>query len=312
LRPDTPPNSGGSLQSPGPESFDSPATSTDQQGAAGAPGEGLALKSGERPLPEYELRRKLRKGGFGEVWQAQGPGGFDVALKFIRLGNHAGQVEIRSLELIKSIRHAHLLVQFGAWQRDNHLIIALELGDQTLLDRLREAVSKGLPGIPPGELLEYMREAAKGLDYLNEQHKVQHRDVKPANFLLVGGCVKVADYGLAKVLEHTVTVASGSMTPAYAAPEFFENKVSRWSDQYALAESYCQLRGNRLPFGGDYASIMLGHLTRPPDLSMLPEAERPAVARALAKKPEDRWPTCRAFVEALAAGIAGRAPAGEP
>jgi formylglycine-generating enzyme required for sulfatase activity len=148
-----------------------------------------------------------------------------------------------------------------------------------------------------------MREAAKGLDFLNEQHHVQHRDVKPANFLLVGGCVKVADYGLAKLLEHTVSTGTGSMTPAYAAPEFFHNQVSRWSDQYSLAATYCQLRGNRLPFEGSIAAIMAGHLTRPPDLSMLPEAERPAVARALAKKPEERWPSCRAFVEALGAGM---------
>ena len=47
------------------------------------------------------------------------------------------------------------------------------------------------------------------------------------------------------------------------------------------------------------AAIVAGHLFRPPDLSMLPEAERPAVARALAKTPGDRWPDCRSFVAAV-------------
>ena len=46
----------------------------------------------------------------------------------------------------------------------------------------------------------------------------------------------------------------------------------------------------------------MGHLYETPDLTMLPDAERPAVARALAKDPHDRWPSCREFVEALATG----------
>jgi serine/threonine protein kinase len=125
------------------------------------------LRPGERPLPEYELIQLLGRGGFGDVWKARGPGGFDLALKFIRLGDDAGQVELRSLELMKNIRHAHLLAQFGAWQREDLLIIAMELADRTLLHRLQEARRQRLPGIPLAELLEYMRESAKGIDYLN-------------------------------------------------------------------------------------------------------------------------------------------------
>jgi serine/threonine-protein kinase len=255
----------------------------------------MVLAPGSRPLPEYDLVRRLGQGGFGEVWQAKGPGGFDVALKFIRLDAPAGPVELRALELVKGIRHAHLLSMFGAWQQDGFLILAMELADGTLRDRLQKAQAEGLPGIPPGELLEYMGEAAKGLDYLNERHHpaestepvgIQHKDVKPENLLLVGGTVKVADFGLARFLEHTVTSASGGMTPAYAAPEFFGGQVTRWSDQYSLGVTYCGLRGGRLPFTGDLAKVMAGHLGGPPDLSMLPEGERPAVARALSKQPQ--------------------------
>jgi hypothetical protein len=89
------------------------------------------------------------------------------------------------------------------------------------------------------------------------------------------------------------------MTMAYAAPEFFQGQTSNHSDQYSLAVTYCQLRGGRLPFAGTPAQIVAGHLQQPPDLSMLPEAEQPAVARALAKNPAERWPNCRAFVQAL-------------
>src|SRR5262249_7736596 len=74
---------------------------------------------------------------------------------------------------------------------------------------------------------------------------------------------------------------------------------------YALAVSYCQLRSGRLPFEGDSSQILTGHLMLPPELGMLPHAEQPVVARALAKEPQRRWPSCRALVDALTAAQAG-------
>jgi serine/threonine protein kinase len=273
------------------------------------PADGVVSAAGQRPLPEYELVGLLGRGGFGEVWKAHGPGGFPVALKFVRLGERACESELRALELMKGIRHGNLLPMFGAWQRGGMLIVAMELADRSLYDRLREAQTQGLEGIPAEELGEYLRDAARGLDYLNERHHpsgsggvagIQHKDVKPANLLLVGGTVKVADFGLAKLMEHTVSQASSSMTPAYTAPEFLKGQATRWSDQYCLAVTYCHLRGGRLPFdGGNVHQILCGHMMNEPDLTMLPERERPAVARALAKKPEERWGSCREFAEAV-------------
>jgi serine/threonine protein kinase len=285
--------------------------------------------AGGEPVPGYQLVKRLGQGGFGEVWQANGPGGFPVAMKFIRLGAPSGEFELRALELMKKLRHPNLLGQFGAWRRDETLIIAMELAEGTLLSRHAAAVAEGLPGIPAGELLEYVADAARGIDYLNEPrpeegqpHGVQHRDIKPANLLLVGGCVKVADFGLAKVLENSLASNTGSMTLAYAAPECINGSTSARSDQYSLAVTYCHLRGNRLPFRGTAQQLMFGHLMNPPDLDMLPPAEQPVVARALAKKPEQRWPSCRAFAQALAqaaranpgpvAAPRGRRPEPEP
>jgi formylglycine-generating enzyme required for sulfatase activity len=256
------------------------------------------------PPPGFTLLEKLGSGGFGEVWKAQGPGGFAVALKFIRLGDKAGTVELRALEVMKDIRHPHLLVMFGAWQQEDLLIIAMELADGTLTDRLATAQRQGLLGVPLQELLEYMRDAARGIDHLNAIH-IQHRDIKPQNLLLVGGGVKVGDFGLAKLLQHTLTGHSGAYTPAYVAPEFLSGHTSSHSDQYALAVSYCQLRGGRLPFEGPITQVLTGHALHPPDLTMLPAAERPAAARALAKEPKERWGSCREFVQALASATAG-------
>lgn len=266
------------------------------------------LRPGAVPIEGYTLIERLGRGGFGEVWKATGPGGFHVALKFVALDGNVGTVELRALEVIKHIRHPNLLGSFGSWQVGDRLIIAMELADRTLLDRFRDAAGQGFPGIPAPEIFEHFIDAAKALDFLNEPRHpsggsgpqgIQHRDVKPQNLLLVGGSVKVADFGLARVLENSQTGHTGSMTPSYAPPEFFDRKTSSQSDQYSLAVTYCQLRGGRLPFEGNPAAVMSGHLMREPDLSMIPEPERPAVARALAKSPRDRWPSCRAFIKAV-------------
>jgi hypothetical protein len=267
------------------------------------------LQPGYEPVPGYRLIEGLGRGGFGEVWKATAPGGFPVALKFVLLGGRGGPAESRALDLIRHIRHPNLLSTSFACERDGVLIIGMELADGTLGDRLADAIRTGKKGMPRDELLAFMAEGAKGLDFLNspthcvdgrEGVSVQHRDIKPQNILIVGGGVKVADFGLARLLEQTVVSHSGSLTPLYAAPEFFNGQTTRTSDQYSLAITYCQLRAGRLPFEGNMAQVTAGHLYRPPELRMLPEAERPIVAKALAKDPEQRWANCHTFVEALA------------
>jgi formylglycine-generating enzyme required for sulfatase activity len=265
----------------------------------------LRLEPGEHPLPEYLLVRRLGEGSAGQVWLATGPGGYKVALKFVKIGASTGAAELKALKAVKEIRHAHLLAVFGIWQKAGHLIIAMELADRSLVDRLKEAVAQGQPGIPRDELMEYMHDAARGLDVLNERGII-HRDVKPHNLFLSSGSVKVADYGLAKILEKTLTTVSTKMTPAYAAPEFFNGQATKWSDQYCLAVAYCQMRTNVLPFQGAMQQLVAGHLLREPDLSALPAAERPIVAKALAKEPRHRWPSCREFVRQLGEAVAGQ------
>jgi serine/threonine protein kinase len=266
------------------------------------------LAVGMEPVTGYLLISKIGQGGFGEVWKATGPSGSQVALKFVRLDGKAGALEIRALEVLKDIRHTNLLATLGTWQQNGYLIIGMELADCTLLDRFYEAKAQNLTGIPGLELLEYLAQAAKGIDFLNtsghsivgqESGGIQHRDIKPQNLLLVGRIIKIADFGLARFLNHTVTGHTGSLTPSYAAPEFFDGKTHRHSDQYSLAVTYCMLRGGRLPFEGNAAQMMAGHLNRTPDLTMLTAEEQPILAQALAKNPTQRWSNCEAFIAAL-------------
>ena len=267
----------------------------------------LALTLGLEPVPGYRLIELIARGGFGEVWKASGPGDMLVALKCLRLNQPGSRLELRALDLIKQIRHANVLPIFGAWQTDDRLLLAMQLADETLLDRLRTEIHRGQRGIPFAELLDYMRDAAKGIDYLNGAG-LQHRDIKPENLFLVGSSVKVADFGLAKVLEGQAAEHSGGLTPAYAAPEFLRKQTADQSDQYSLAITYCYLRGGVLPFDGTIEEIIRGHLQQEPNLSMLPESERPIVAKALSKDPTERWPNCRDLVEALAGTVHASLP----
>jgi serine/threonine-protein kinase len=269
----------------------------------------LRVEAGAEPIAGYTLVRLLGRGGFGEVWEATAPGGIPVALKFIRLDTVEADSEQRALEILRNIRHPHLLdVQF-ARRVEDCLVIAMPLCDQSLMDRLHACQEQGQPGLPREELLGYMEDLARAIDFLNEPRHVtaegsrvgvQHRDIKPHNIFLVGGAVRLADFGLAKILEARDTSHTGAMSPHYVPPEMIEGRVSQWSDQYSLAVTYCQLRTGQFPYAVKAVNqILYAHLFQSPDLSVLPEKERQVMLRALAKLPENRWPTCRAFALAL-------------
>lgn len=272
------------------------------------PGVTFQLAVNDEPLAGYRLVERLGQGTFGEVWKACSPGGGHVALKFLLLGSEVADVEQRALEYIGSFRHPNLLGLFGWWQRDPYLLIGMELADRTLQARLKEVQQAGKDGIPFDELHAYLAQAAHGLDYLNARRhphphggpgpvSFQHRDVKPTNLLLVGDGVKVGDWSLLRMLEGSMAEHTANLTPHFAAPELFRGRTSCHTDQYSLAVTAYFLLTGHLPFTGDPCDA---HLHRPPDLSRLPgRSERLAFERALQKNPDDRWPSCREFVEAL-------------
>ena len=275
------------------------------------------MRFGVEPVPGYRLVRRRGRGGFGEVWEAEAPGGTRVALKFVHGTLRARAAELRALDFIKGIRHPNLLANFASWQVRGTLVVGMELADGSLWDRYVRAADEGVSGIPRAELLGYMVDSAAALDYLNQPRHVvdgragvgiQHRDVKPPNILLFGRGAKLADLGMARALEGDQAGHTGTWTFPYAAPEYFKRRTHRHSDQYGLAVTYCQLRSGRLPFEGGAALVTAGHLHGQPDLEGLPEPERPIVGRALAKEPGDRWPDCRSFVEALRALSGDEAP----
>ncbi|VTU02556.1 serine threonine protein kinase : Probable serine/threonine protein kinase OS=Blastopirellula marina DSM 3645 GN=DSM3645_24085 PE=4 SV=1: Pkinase: PilZ [Gemmataceae bacterium] len=278
-------------------------------------------------LAGYRLLEPLGRGGCGEVWKCEAPGGLHKAVKFVPApegsavdlgagGSKSGfELEIEAFQQIKAIRHPFLLTLERVEIVGGGLVMVMELADRQLQDRFRECRDVGLPGVPRDELLAYLDDAAEALDMIAAKYGLQHLDVKPANLFLVAGHVKVGDYGLvAQLNPDGPTAGNRGLTPKYVAPEALRGEPSNRSDQYSLALVYQELLTGTFPYNGKTArQLMLQHVSSKPDLSGLPPGDRPIVLQALAKDPEQRFDSCAALVQALrAATTPGNSPGGGP
>ena len=264
--------------------------------------------AGIEPLPGYRLLQPLGRGGFGEVWKCEAPGGLMKAVKFVASDPSASEggeqlrQEFSAFQQIKQIRHPFMLTLERVEMVGNELVMVMELADQQLQDRFRECAGARLPGIPRDELLGYLADAAEALDVIGAKYNLQHLDVKPANLFLIAGHVKVGDYGLVSSLDGANT--NRGLTPRYVAPEVLRNQVHTRSDQYSLALVYHELLTGGFPYTARTPQqMMLQHVTVPADVSSLPLGDQPIVMKALAKKPEDRYGSCMAFIRALMLAI---------
>lgn len=308
-------------------------------------------RTGDEPIAGFQLQHYLGKGTFGSVWKATAPGGAEVAIKFIDLTDHNGFRELKALQLIKRLRHPNIVPLMGFWLKDElgqildqdqladssavetlhassivpdaapaELIVVMGLGDQSLFDRLKQVQQDGQPAIEVHELLKYMEDIARAIDFLNgreqrgsdsqERLAIQHCDIKPQNILLVGGAAQLCDLGLVRLSGETRSTRM-AFTAAYGAPECFQGTTpSHTTDQYSLAISYVELRTGELPFEdlSSPASVIQQHLASKLDLDRLPELERQVIQRATAQDPAARYNSTLEFVQDLKAAVAGDLP----
>lgn len=253
-------------------------------------------------LAGYCFEERIGVGGFGEVWRALGPGGFPKAVKILfgGLSGPQAETELKALNRMRELRHPFLLSVERIEVTAGRILVVMELADRSLEQRFREATSAGQRGIPREELLGYMRDAADALDFMSEQHGLQHLDIKPENILLQGSHAKVGDFGLTKNLGGGAVSLVTGFTPLFAPPELFDGHADRASDQYSLAMVY-QLMLTGIPAfnGRTPAQLTSQHLKSPPDLSPLHPSDRAVVARAMSKNPRTRFASCRQFIDEL-------------
>lgn len=272
----------------------------------------MRIERNVEPIPGYRLKQYLGRGGFGEVWEAEAPGGLSKAIKLAPMEQNErtfNSRELEGLQKIRSIRHPYLLSIERFEVREGYLIIVMELADQNLAQRFDECVREGHAGIPRAELLKYLSEAAEVLDVMNQQHGLQHLDVKPENLFLCGGHVKVADFGLVQPRNTSMNRSALAISPPYAAPELFDGYVEPTADQYSLAVTYQELLTGSRPFqGSDVRALIFQHLRGKANLSRLPPADRPLIARSLQRDPSQRFSNCTELIEALSRAAAFGAP----
>ncbi len=273
----------------------------------------FSRRPGDEPLTGYRLVEPLGVGGFGEVWKCLAPGGLLKALKIVTLPPEAeghpeatpAERERSAIDRVKDIRHPFLISLDRIDEANGELIIVMELAERSSWHEFEESRRAGERGIPEGQLLRLMMEAAEVLDVMHFRHGLQHLDVKPANLLLSSGHIKLSDFGLVSFIDAQPEVQqalSGCFTPRYASPELLQGNVSRTCDQYSLAIVYQELLTGELPYEGNG---LLKRLLKAPDVAALPEIDRPVVTRALAADPRERFPSCIEFVQALLAGRTG-------
>jgi serine/threonine protein kinase len=235
-----------------------------------------------------------------------GPEGARVALKFLDCRHKSSSAvanEIRQLLHVRELKHPHLIQLYNVFAARNYIILSMELADGTLEDLHNEYRSQDHSHLPPDMLCDLLDQAAAALDFLAAQRLrsgfqqigLQHCDVKPTNLLLLGSRLKVGDFGLCMAQADGSNRRFLGGTPPYAAPELYDGRLTERTDQYALAVSYCELRCGQWPFPRTRSRKQ----SLPPDLSRIPEAERPILARALEPRWLDRWPSCEALITAL-------------
>ena len=256
----------------------------------------------DKEILGYKLQERIGSGGFGEVWSAIAPGGLMKALKIV-FGYHDGkraQAELKSLDRVKELRHPFLLSLERIEVFEGQLVVVSELADRSLADEFNLCIAAGGNGIAREDILRYMRCSAEALDYLSNSHGLQHLDIKPENLLVIGEHVKVADFGLIKDLHQASQSLMSGMTPAYAAPELFDGRPGKNSDQYSLAIVYQEMLTGCRPFSGSTpAQLAAQHMNGKPDLLALPRSDQSIIAKALSKDPSVRFQSCCEMVDEL-------------
>jgi predicted Ser/Thr protein kinase/tetratricopeptide (TPR) repeat protein len=276
-------------------------------------------------LGRYEVVRELGKGAMGIVYLAKDPLiGRLVALKTIRIGAHADDDEtkefqqrfIREAQAAGILNHPAIVTvhDIGRDEETDTSFIAMEFVEG---QNLKEVLSQGR-ALSFEQIADIVSQVADALDFAHAKGIV-HRDVKPANIILIeGNRAKITDFGIAKIASGVANLTSTGQflgTPNYMAPEQIKGApVDGRTDIFALGICLYECLTRRKPFGGDSLtsiSYKIVHEPFPPLNEInpqIPEGYEEVVANCLAKDPTKRFQRARDLATALRAVVRGERP----
>jgi len=263
--------------------------------------------------PRFTIEREVGAGGMATVFLARDERNErPVALKILRAGadSVAGVERFeREIKLLARLQHPLILPLHDSGIAGDALYFVMPYVDgETLRDRLLRDGP-----LPVADALRIAIEVADALAYAHAQGVV-HRDIKPENIMLWRGHAVVADFGIASIAyaasaddeSRLTSVGAWLGTPGYMSPEQAAGElgIGPASDQYSLALVLYEMLSGSPPFVGSLRSVIARQITESPrPISELRADVAPtvaaALARGLAKKPDDRWPSTATFAEAL-------------
>ncbi|MDQ3995109.1 MAG: protein kinase [Actinomycetota bacterium] len=267
------------------------------------------MQVGDLVAGRYELEELLGSGGMSNVYRAH-----DrvlerrVALKVLH-DRYSGDPEYverfrREAQAIASLSHPNIVTIIDRGEFEGCQFIVFE---HIRGETLKDIVADEAP-LPVEQALALVHQAARGLAYAHGSGIV-HRDVKPQNVLIdQEGIAKVTDFGIARSADRDEMTIPGTVmgTSDYISPEQASGeRVDERSDQYSLGVLLYELLTGDVPYPGDsMVTVAFRHLHDPvpsvrekrPEVSPRVDA---VIRRAMAKRPEDRFPSTDALIAAL-------------
>uniref|UniRef100_UPI001FE6CA0D serine/threonine-protein kinase n=1 Tax=Nocardia barduliensis TaxID=2736643 RepID=UPI001FE6CA0D len=286
-----------------------------------SPEGGVLLDSGA-VFAGFTIEKLLGQGGMGSVYLARHPRlPRQTALKLLNRDLFT-DVEVRArfereADLAAQLDHPNIVAVYDRGAEDDQLWISMQYVDGV------DAATVNPQSLPPERAVQIIEGVASALDYAHGMG-VLHRDVKPANIMLAravsghGERVFLTDFGIARLREDSTHLTQTGMftaTLAYASPEQMTGAhLDHRSDQYSLACALYWLLTGVAPFDAPApADIIRGHLQLPPPSvaarrAGLSPALDAVLARAMAKRPDDRFASCVEFATAARRALTAPAP----
>lgn len=269
-----------------------------------------------KTIGKVRIDKYLARGGMAEVYLGthltlERPVAIKVLHSYIEAEPDLLMRFQREAKVVAGLRHPNIVQIYDFDAIDGHPYIVMEyLKGPPLATYLRNIHQRN-ERIPPHQIARLLKVLTAALDYAHEQGVI-HRDIKPGNILLHGKSDEIpldqpltndveailTDFGLVRIANTTSQTASGMMsgTPAYMSPEQARgDQTDHRTDIYSLGIVLYEMLAGRVPFEADSTlSVIYKQINDPPPpIPGISPSVQQMIDRALAKNPEDRYPTSR-------------------